>query len=293
MPAASRGALAATAGAMSRVLVILALAVGLVACVVERDPGGAADAGASPYPSDLIDLVDQSGWIFEGTVEALHASTEPSTASWDPSTLIVVRTDAVSVFPLEADLLIGSRNTILLNAPPEGSLDVGARAYFFVTAQVIGTSYVFREVGHVDADAVPFDRLHADVHAVARYLLDRALSDRLRAAARVIIASVIDAEVPADPGCDSCPIPAVATLAPRDTLSGPAGTTAIDPVVVHYHQPNGPVPGMILDPEDDQAVYLLQPSSDGPTLTPDDRRPMVELPRIRSLIASPPVPPAF
>ncbi len=277
------------AGRRWRVLGLVAgLTFAAVACAPADDPSPIA-----PELAELPDLVARSGWIFEGTIVALHASNQGAP---DPARAIVVRIDRVSVEPLEAPAPPGTLDTIELVAPPEPGLAVGSRAYFFVGGQQAGVHWLFAEVGHLDSALLGFDELHARVHAEKRALIDRALYDRLIASERVLRATVIAIDDVADgPG----PLDAadwwVATVQPRNTLRGPV---EVEPLAVRFaRNAGGDGPGLDAPARLEvgvECLLLLHPdtvSGHGPGLLVEDARdvqPTGELERLRSLLASPP-----
>jgi len=287
----------------------------LVTACSSSPPGEAADAapGADaaacpsdpPYPADLVDLVGRSGWVFRATVVEQHAATEPQPPPfadpqglWDLDRMIVVAIDDSSIEPQEAPLPAGSHDTVILTAPPGADLAVGQQAYFFVSWFLAGSSWVFVEQGHWSGDGLGFDDVHAAVHEARRYLLDRALYQRMAGAERVIRGTVLSVADLSDPESDNLPDWWEATVQPRYTLHGPV---EIDPIQVRYQGGDNPccVDMPRLAPGDD-ADLLIYPDTitghPGPARViadPLDRQLPRDEPRLRSLLASPPRPPRF
>jgi len=291
----------------SAITSVLLLIVAAAGCG-DPDPAGAPDAAttpdaAGPAPRSLVDWVAGSGFVFRGRVIELEAATEPAPPDfadpqhlWQQDRLIIVEPVEVSLEPVELQLIPGSRHTMILRAPAR-ELVVGQELYFFGGLFSAGQTLVMTEVGRLEGD-LPFERVHQAVHATERYLLDRALTDRLLAANRVIYATVTAIDDASGPITDEGPDWWTATLMPRRTLRGPV---EIDPIQVHFDASRNfccyEWPKLQVG---DQAIYLLQP--DTITGLPDsayvldsalDEEALIEEPRIRSLIASPPVPPVL
>ncbi|HVV83222.1 MAG TPA: hypothetical protein VHE35_09080 [Kofleriaceae bacterium] len=269
---------------VARRLLRAALAVGLVAGCA---PGG--EPPDDPALPDLEPLVARSGWIFEGTVAALHDANQGSP---DPARSIIVRVDRVSVEPLEAPLPPGTLDTIELAAPPGDDLALGSRAYFFVGDEQAGQHWLFREEGHLDVAALAFDDLHARVHTIKRRLLDRALLARMQSADRVLRGTVTAVtDLPDGPGPLDGPDWWEATVQPRNTLRGPV---EVDPIAVRFDAAGERLEDPPRLEVGVQSILLLQPdtvSGHGPGLVvtdPLDVQPAHELERLRSLLASPP-----
>jgi hypothetical protein len=264
-------------------------------------PDGPPPDAAGPAPRSLVGWVAGSGFVFRGKVTQLEAATEPQPPDfadpehlWNPANMIVVEPERVSLDAIELPLLPGSRHTMILQTSAS-ELTVGQELYFFGRLYIIGATLVMVEVGRLESD-LPFDRVHQVVHETRRYLLDRALTDRMLLADRVIWATVTAVEPLPGPDTESGPWWWSATLAPRRTLRGPV---EIDPLVVHF---DGGANECCYDwPKlhvGDQALYLLQPDtlSDLPDArfvldNPIDQQALTEELRLRSLLASNPVPP--
>ena len=259
---------------------------------------------ASKYPPNFVDLVAHSAWIFRGTVAELHATTEQRPFPdpdmlWDLDKMVIAKIDRVSVEPLEAPLVAGSSDTIILKQSPEPEFAVGTQAYFFVTWLLAGRSWVFVEQGHLGADRVGFEEFHAKVHETKRYLLDRALYERMLGAERVIRGTVISTEdLPGDPIGDNASDWWVGTFQPQDTLRGPVDTASIQ---VRYQASDSQccyqMPRLLAGKEQ---ILLLYPDTvtghPGPELVvtdPLDVEAPGELERMRSLLASPPQSPTL
>jgi len=281
------------------------VAILVVAACSDSAPSG-PDASATPdaataAPRSLVEWVAGSAFVFRAKVVELEAATEPAPPDfgdpehlWNLENMIVVEPVRVSLEPIELSLVAGSHHTVILQTPAR-ELAVGQELYVFGRVFMIGTSVVMVEVGRLESD-LPFDRVHQVVHETERYLIDRALTDRMLIADRVIWATVTSVEAGPGPFSDEGPWWWSATLEPRRTLHGPV---EIDPLVVHF---DGSANFCCYDwPKlhvGDQALYLLQP--DTITGLPDarfvlanalDQQALTEELRLRSLLASQPVPP--
>ena len=276
----------------------------------DLDAAPGVDAGADgpedgAYPSNLVELVESSSWIFLATVNQLHAATEeqpPPFADplglWDLRKMIVVEIDRVSLEPLERELPPGSADTIILRGPPEPELSVGTQAWFFVTMFMAGDSWVFLEEGHWPADRVDPGAFHRKVQEVQRYLLDRDLYQRMLGADRVIRGTTTTTEDLPDPISEDGPDWWVGTVQPRNTLRGPV---EVSPLAVRYQATANPCCYLMPKlPVGEERILLLYPDDlsgfPGPALMvadPLDVQSTGELERLRSLLASPPEPPAL
>lgn len=264
-------------------------------------PDGPPPDAAGIAPRSLVEWVSGSAFVFRGKVVELEAATEPAPPDfadpdhlWNLANMIVIEPERVSLDPIELPLLPGTHHTVILQAPAH-ELAVGEELYIFGRVFMLGTSIVMVEVGRLESD-LPFDRVHQVVHETQRYLLDRTLTDRMLLADRVIWATVASVEAGPGPTTESGPWWWSATLVPRRTLHGPV---EIDPLVVHF---DGSANECCYEwPKlhaGDQALYLLQP--DTISGLPDarfvlanalDQQALTEELRLRSLLASQPVPP--
>jgi len=284
----------------------------LVACTEVAPDGGRTGIPLPPdstphpgfyYPDNLVDLVAHSGWIFQGTVTQLHAATEPMPPpwadpnhQWDLDKMVIVSIDRVAVEPLQYELPPATQDTIILLAPP--AFDVGYQGYFFVSWYEAGNSWVFTEVGHMDAHAVPFEAFAHKVHQVQLYLADRALYDRMMGADRVILGAVQSVQRLPGPVTDNLPEWWEAQVAVDGTLRGPNPTTSPYYPVRYEGSQNECCYRMPKLHVGDQAILLLYPD----TMTgqpgdafliydPLDEQRAQDLVRLQALLGAPPVPP--
>lgn len=200
------------------------------AVTASLDAAAVSDSATSPdaasaLPSEMIDWVAGSGWVFEATVVRLNDCTEELPpwdpgGDWDLARMIVVRIDGVALAPESAPLVVGTEHTVVLPEPP--TMAVGARAFFFVTWLGAGESWVFQEVGQLSEDAVDLIDLTTLVEQIETYLADRAVYERMLAADRVVEATVLDAKRLPGPEVDNLPIWWEAQVEVTSALSGPA-----------------------------------------------------------------------
>jgi hypothetical protein len=194
------------------------------------DAAPVADAATTPdaaasLPSEMIDWVEGSGWVFEATVVRLNDCTEgfppwDPGGYWDLERMIVVRIDGVALAPESAPLVPGTEHTVVLPAPP--TMEVGTRAFFFVTWLAAGESWVFLQVGQLADDAIELPELTTLVEEIEAYLADRAIYERMLAADRVVEATVLDAKRLPGPEVDNLPIWWEAQVEATSALRGPA-----------------------------------------------------------------------
>jgi hypothetical protein len=257
---------------MRRLLPLLAL---LPACSSLAPSTPDATTAASPFGPEFVQQVGESGWVFRARV------TEAQPGQ------VTVEIEQCSLEPLEAPLPAGTHDTVVLTGP---ALAVGDEAYFLVTWQSAGETWTFSEIGRLDG-ALDFAAVHEAVHRAHRYWLERALADRLAGSDRVIHATVTGVQDLGGPDGEG-PHWWQATLAPWHTL---LGTVSIDPITVRFEGSDDECcyqwPKLHVG---DQAIYLLQREGSDLVLdNPLDRQDLTELERVRSLLASPPAPPAF
>jgi len=249
-------------------------------------------------PREVVDWVARSGWVFEATVTRLNDCTEPfppwdPEGYWDLNRMIVVTIDGVARAPESAPLVPGTEHTVVLPEPP--TLEVGARAYFFVSWLAAGESWVFLEVGQLADDAIDLSGLTGLVEEIESYLDDRAVYDRLIAADRVVAATVLDTRELPGPEVDNLPIWWEADVDVTSALRGPASVdrpVRFDGATTFccYLRPKleiGEQVILALFPDD-------QSDADGPgflILDPLDKWATSERTRLESLLQAPPEPP--
>src|SRR6516225_312535 len=138
------------------------------------------------------DLIHRSGFVFDGTVEQLGASTSRAYPAAEGTAVIRVNrliksTPALSGYQ-------GRSVTVLLEVP--GRLKVGQQATFFTHGIHYGDGLVLTEVGAIDQlGALPDTEASAALQSSA----DAALTDRLAQAELVVTgaASVVHRHTPA------------------------------------------------------------------------------------------------
>jgi hypothetical protein len=158
------------------VLRYLALFLGLMAVVSARD---AASAG-------FEELVEQSQFVFKGTVTKLSAATLPQIRA-TASTIIVKVDEVVHAPPATLEDYRGKEVTVLLDRP--GTVRTGEQFIFFTTSWMLGSSIAVREVGRAqpDPDVAITRRRVAEAHTT---VADNKLQNRLKDAELVVVGRV-------------------------------------------------------------------------------------------------------
>jgi len=131
------------------------------------------------------DLIRQSTFIFNGTVEKLNATTMKSVNATEATA--VVRIDEVIDAPgAPPDL---ARKTITVQLRQSGSFRVGQHATFFTKGWLLGNSMAVIEVGHLmEAEAAP--SVQKQVSTVHRRMADEQLQSEMTTADAIVSGTV-------------------------------------------------------------------------------------------------------
>jgi hypothetical protein len=131
-------------------------------------------------PSNVADLVRNSGFIFTGTVVEHGKSSVPTLPARE--NLLVVRLDrSLRADPVLGDLT-GKMVTVLPRTP--GALRVGQKAVFLANSWIHDRGIAVREVEHMDPQQEDF------VAAAVSQLPQAHLADRIKSAGLVVDATV-------------------------------------------------------------------------------------------------------
>lgn len=159
-----------------------AIFLGLLVLMHARDVGGAS----------FEELVEQSQFVFKGTVTKLNAVTLPQIRA--TASTIVVKVDEVVHAPSATlEHYRGKEVTVLLDRP--GTVRTGEQFVFFTRSWMLGTGIAVREVGRTEPepDVSITRRRVAEAHAT---VADNKLQNRLRDA-ELVVAGRVSAGRPA------------------------------------------------------------------------------------------------
>ena len=134
----------------------------------------------------LQELVQQSGFIFSGTVLQLNSST---IAVGDSSGLAVVRLGEVIDGGELLRSEVGKNITIRLKQP--AAVKLGEVRWFFANSWIFGETIALSEVGSVRSSSPEAASLAADVARIRRGQEDRQLMEQLAASPLVVRGTVV------------------------------------------------------------------------------------------------------
>ena len=146
--------------------------------------GGMFPLAGQPGPGGA-DLIQRSGFIFQGTVQRSGASNVKALAG-SPSTDIV-RVDEILKSPSELSSLVGRDVTVQMRSA--SSLKEGQQAVFYTTGWLYGDNLAVKEIAVV-AGQVDIQSLSSQVAAAERSAGEQALAARVASAALVITGRV-------------------------------------------------------------------------------------------------------
>jgi len=154
----------------------LLILLGLIVLMHTRDAAGAS----------FEELVEQSQFIFKGTVTKLNAVTLPQIRA-TASTIVVKVDDVVYAPSATLENYGGKEVTVLLDRP--GTVRAGEQFVFFTRSWMLGSGIAVREVGRTqpESDLSITRRRVAEAHAT---VADDKLQNRLRDAELVIVGRV-------------------------------------------------------------------------------------------------------
>jgi hypothetical protein len=140
---------------------------------------------AAQVPNNTDDLIRQSTFIFNGTVEKLNATTMKSVNATEATA--VVRIDQVIDAPgAPPDL---ARKTITVQLRQLGSFRIGQHATFFTKGWLLGNSMAVIEVGHLmEAEAAP--SVQKQVSAIHGQMADEQLQSEMSTAGAIVSGTV-------------------------------------------------------------------------------------------------------
>lgn len=145
-----------------------------------------ADGVASNAASELEKMVEESTFIFQGTVRKLHAATMPE-IQVSPNTA-VVRIDDLLHGPDQFRHYVGKEITVELAKTP--SIKVGQAAVFFTNGAVYGSSLAVREVGRLDMPAEGALGLRKQISAAHQTKADMDVQRAIRTASLIVAGKV-------------------------------------------------------------------------------------------------------
>jgi len=160
----------------------LLIFLGLMVLMDTRDATGAS----------FEELVEQSQFVFKGTVTKLNAATLPQIRA-TASTVVVKVDEVVHAPPATMEDYRGKEVTVLLERP--GTVRTGEQFVFFTRSWMLGSSIAVREVGRTEpeSDVSITRRRVAEAHAkVADNKLQNRLTD-----AELVVAGRVSAVRPA------------------------------------------------------------------------------------------------
>jgi hypothetical protein len=249
--------------------------------------------------ASVNDLTSQAGFVFEGEVVEVGASTARSFAATPESTVVRV-TRILKSTPTLA-MYTGQQITVQMEQPT--SLKVGEQAVFFTHGLHFGDGLVVSEVGNVPAgDATMQDQ----VNSAAQSASDTELTQRL-AQATLVVSGVASAPAPLSPaagplaatvvGTGTRPISehdpdwwqAIIKVATVEKGTSPGATTTVifphSMDIAWYRAPKVK--------EGDTGIWLLQnrdlrgrPVPAPAIVHPQDFQPEPAMSRVRSLLTS-------
>ena len=165
---------------------ILVLVLALSAVALATEPLSASEmlmvcpVAFPQTESSFIDLVRRSGFIFQGTVKAVEASTP--TIVREPNTAVVSVDRVLESLPPVGDQT-GREVTVRLRQP--GEIRPGQTATFFTYVYAGGKSLGVEEVAILPADEPK--NLVDRIRAARQVLADQALTSRLQSAELVVV----------------------------------------------------------------------------------------------------------
>lgn len=143
----------------------------------------------------LQSLMQESQFIFSGTVKKLRAATLPDVEPTD-RTVIVTVDEVFLASPALGDHK-GKDVTVQLQKP--GEVTQGQRLVFFTTGWIYGVGLAVREVGHLEPGAEPTALRQQLAQAIGQRE-DQSLQSRIARASLVVVGKVLSAEPFGAPG---------------------------------------------------------------------------------------------
>lgn len=146
---------------------------------------------ADSFAQSILDarVIEQSSFIFQGTIIKLKAVTLPIVPASENT--IVVKVDEIIEAPKLLGDFTGQEITVLVRDPP--TLRVGARGIFFARGWLLGEGIAVQEVGR-------FMDLRTEIIAARQTLADQTMEKRLASADLVVVGKVAEIKPVAEPG---------------------------------------------------------------------------------------------
>ena len=246
----------------------------------------------SVFAKSIQECMQLSHLSFEGTIQALHASSLPPIAAADTTFLVSIDTVFAPIPPAMGDVQ-GHTITVISQHPM--NLFVGQRHFFFVNPRLYGYNMAVLEVCRVEVDADSAEVLDNIANA-ARDIADKQLLERLDAAEKVVVANVRHV-APYHGGTPQVVIGSehnpdwwTASLKVLSTEKGVADTS-LAPLFAHSMDVAWVgAPKLAIGPDTsifilDQATILEYNTSELTVQDPLDVQPISELARIRALLS--------
>jgi hypothetical protein len=139
-----------------------------------------------PGPPDLQNLVEESRFIFQGTVRKLGAANMAAVPASPANAVVTV--DQVITAPEQLGDFTGREITVALLRPD--SLKPGQQAVFFTYGWIYGQTLAVREVGHLDARQ-NLGALREQIADARRRNDEQGLADRLARAELVVVGRLV------------------------------------------------------------------------------------------------------